>query len=108
MLAVAVAEPLKVFGQRAHTLASELVQHSSRAAAFAQLEIERRYLGEGYGHATNESQRAMREAARVGLILDHTYTAKAFAAALDLDSARRCAARVVLEHALQQRFGSPF
>jgi len=84
VLAVAVAEPLKVFGQRAHTLASELVPHSSRAAAFAQLEIERRYLGQGYGHATNESQRAMREAARVGLILDHTYTAKAVAAALDL------------------------
>jgi 1-aminocyclopropane-1-carboxylate deaminase/D-cysteine desulfhydrase-like pyridoxal-dependent ACC family enzyme len=84
VLAVAVAEPLRVFGQRAHTLASELVPHSSRAVAFAQLEIERRYLGEGYGRATNESQHAMREAARVGLILDHTYTAKAFAAALDL------------------------
>ena len=47
------------------------------------LEIDQRYLGEGYGRPTRASARATAEAARVDLALDDTYTAKAFAAALD-------------------------
>jgi len=82
VLAVAVAEPVKVFQRKAYALARELVEDSSRLAVMQRLEIDRRYLGEGYGRATCASQHATREAGRVGLTLDDTYTAKAFAAAL--------------------------
>jgi len=82
VLAVAIAEPIKVFAHRAHSLAEELVERSQREAVSARLEIERRYLGAGYGRPTRESEHAAREAAQSGLCVDDTYTAKAFAAAL--------------------------
>jgi 1-aminocyclopropane-1-carboxylate deaminase/D-cysteine desulfhydrase-like pyridoxal-dependent ACC family enzyme len=47
------------------------------------LRIERGYLGRGYGHATDAGARATVDARAAGLILDPTYTAKTFAAALD-------------------------
>lgn len=55
----------------------------SAVALFRALEIERGYLGRGYGYATRRSEEAAIAAAKVGLSLDPTYTAKAFAAALD-------------------------
>ncbi|MEY2423749.1 MAG: hypothetical protein QOI95_3816 [Acidimicrobiaceae bacterium] len=45
--------------------------------------IERGYLGEGYGHPSEAGEDAIREGSRLGLSLEETYTAKAFAAALD-------------------------
>ncbi|MEY2402899.1 MAG: hypothetical protein QOD38_450, partial [Acidimicrobiaceae bacterium] len=45
--------------------------------------IERGYLGEGYGHPSEVGDHAVGEGARLGLELEATYTAKAFAAALD-------------------------
>lgn len=45
--------------------------------------IERRYLGEGYGHPSAAGEDAIEEGARLGLALEATYTAKAFAATLD-------------------------
>jgi D-cysteine desulfhydrase len=66
----------------------------SRAAVRAQLVADPRFIGAGYGHATAEGQAATRDAERVGLALDPTYTAKAFACALWYVRARR--ARVVL------------
>jgi D-cysteine desulfhydrase len=45
--------------------------------------IERGYFGEGYGHPTDAGEQAVEEGARLGLVLESTYTAKAFAAALD-------------------------
>jgi 1-aminocyclopropane-1-carboxylate deaminase/D-cysteine desulfhydrase-like pyridoxal-dependent ACC family enzyme len=83
VLAVAIAEPIKVFAHKAYELAKELVEPSSRAAVRTRLEVERRYLGDGYGWPSRASQRATREADGVGLALDDTYTSKAFAAALD-------------------------
>jgi 1-aminocyclopropane-1-carboxylate deaminase/D-cysteine desulfhydrase-like pyridoxal-dependent ACC family enzyme len=47
------------------------------------LVIERGYLGAGYGHSTAAGDDASIEAARYGVELEATYTAKAFAAALD-------------------------
>lgn len=44
--------------------------------------IDPRWLGAGYGHATEAGARATVEAAKCGLVLDPTYTAKTFAAAL--------------------------
>jgi len=83
VLAIAVAEPVKVFEHKARELAKELVEHSSHAAVLERLEVDRHYLGEGYGRPTRASEHATREAARESLVLDDTYTAKAFAAALD-------------------------
>jgi D-cysteine desulfhydrase len=46
------------------------------------LRIDDRFVGAGYGHPTPEGARATAIAAEDGLVLDPTYTAKAFAAAL--------------------------
>ncbi len=47
------------------------------------LTIERGYFGEGYGYPTEAGERATGEARDRGLSVEPTYTAKAFAAALD-------------------------
>jgi len=53
------------------------------------LRVEGRYLGRGYGHRTPSGDRATMLAEASGLTLDPTYTAKAFAAALDLVASGR-------------------
>jgi D-cysteine desulfhydrase len=45
--------------------------------------IERAYFGEGYGHPSEAGEDAIGEGAALGLALESTYTAKAFAAVLD-------------------------
>lgn len=51
--------------------------------------VDGRWLGRGYGHFTEAGERATRIAADHGILLDPTYTAKAFAAALDfIDNGR--------------------
>jgi 1-aminocyclopropane-1-carboxylate deaminase/D-cysteine desulfhydrase-like pyridoxal-dependent ACC family enzyme len=54
----------------------------SPLAMLRALEIEKRFVGAGYGHATPESEQASELARTFGLKLDPTYTAKAFAALL--------------------------
>ncbi len=64
--------------------------------------VERRYLGAGYGHPIAAGTRATAHARAHGLALDPTYTAKTFAAALDL--ARGSPRQVVLYwHTLSTR-----
>jgi len=82
VLAVAVAEPVKLFRHKARALAKQLSEPAQHATVLARLEVDRRYLGAGYGCPTSDTRHATDEAARVGLTLDDTYTAKAFAAAL--------------------------
>lgn len=82
VLAVTVAEPAKVFEQRARSLAKSLLSGPARERVLERLQIERGYLGAGYGVPSAESAHACAEAARVGIGLDATYTGKAFAAAL--------------------------
>jgi D-cysteine desulfhydrase len=53
------------------------------------LHIDTRWFGAGYGHPTDAGTAAMGEGAGLGLALEATYTAKAFAAALDLWRAGR-------------------
>ena len=48
------------------------------------LVVDNSQVGRGYGWATPSGERASEVAASVGLSLDPTYTAKAFASALDL------------------------
>jgi D-cysteine desulfhydrase len=52
------------------------------------LRVTELYRGRGYGWPTDAGQKATDRAARAGLRLDPTYTAKAFAAALDCVSGR--------------------
>ena len=49
----------------------------------ARLDVDRHWFGSGYGHPTRAGDEAMAVAADLGLVLEPTYTAKAFAAALD-------------------------
>lgn len=83
VLAVTVVVPAKRFEHRAGSLAKTLVDDALRPLLGTRLELERGYLGAGYGQPSAASAHATREAERVGLTLDDTYTAKAFAAALD-------------------------
>ncbi len=83
VLGITVSEPQRLFEHKARALAQELVDERLRPGLSRRLELDRSYLGGGYGHATPEGERAVHRAAGVGLLLDQTYTAKAFAAALD-------------------------
>jgi D-cysteine desulfhydrase len=51
--------------------------------AFRRLHIDRRFLGGGYGHASAAGDAAAEVARSFGLAVEPTYTAKAFASALD-------------------------
>jgi 1-aminocyclopropane-1-carboxylate deaminase/D-cysteine desulfhydrase-like pyridoxal-dependent ACC family enzyme len=87
ILAVTVAEPAAFVARTARTLAVRCIRHEDRTLATRQaldrIEIDRRWLGPGYGFATPEGERATATAAGAGLTVDPTYTAKTFAAALD-------------------------
>lgn len=95
-LALAVAAlgwPTRVIGVR---VASRIVANGWHAARLAwsarrllgpivslplpRVPLVRHGVGRGYGHPTAEGERARAAAARYGLILDTTYSAKAFAA----------------------------
>ncbi|HLK41665.1 MAG TPA: hypothetical protein VKU41_33180, partial [Polyangiaceae bacterium] len=89
VLGVTVAAPPWVVERQARAMARRCAPAGRGAEARARLEVDRGYLGQGYGHATDAGRRAVAEGARVGLALDTTYTAKAFAAALDRVAAGR-------------------
>ncbi|WP_394832158.1 pyridoxal-phosphate dependent enzyme [Pendulispora rubella] len=78
VVGVAVAAP--VWGV---SLAARWLVLRCAARFDVRLQVERRYLGRGYGHRTAQGDHATMLAAASGLTLDPTYTAKAFAAALD-------------------------
>jgi 1-aminocyclopropane-1-carboxylate deaminase/D-cysteine desulfhydrase-like pyridoxal-dependent ACC family enzyme len=88
VLAVTVSQPAFWVARQARRLAAgclaELSPGTPKTAL--SLEIVDRYLGPGYGHATPEGTRAAASAARFGITLDGTYTAKTFAAACDLSA----------------------
>jgi 1-aminocyclopropane-1-carboxylate deaminase/D-cysteine desulfhydrase-like pyridoxal-dependent ACC family enzyme len=93
LVAVAVADPQAWVARRARVLAQSAVRHETRRLGLRvspaiRMEVNPRYLGRGYGQATEAGHRALRLASASGLALDPTYTAKTFAAALDLVSQR--------------------
>ena len=87
VVGVCVSQPAWFLGVMARSLARGCVRRAggrvSARALSDRLESDGRYVGPGYGHATEKGQRALTVAAGVGITLDPTYTAKAFAAALD-------------------------
>ena len=88
VVGVRVVSPVLMGRYRALALARGVARHCSIDAPWSRLadsfELESRYLGNGYGHRTDAGDRATKDARTCGLMLDPTYTAKAFAAALDL------------------------
>ena len=93
VLAVTVAEPPFLVARAARRLAVACVRHegdeTTTSHVLERIEVDERWLGPGYGFATAPGEQAMAAAAKVGLTLDQTYTAKTFAAALDAVAARR-------------------
>lgn len=90
VLGVTVAAPPWFVEYEARSLAIRCGEGAlSREDVARRLEHERRYLGRGYGHATEATTRAHALAARAELALEQTYTAKAFAAALERVEAGR-------------------
>jgi 1-aminocyclopropane-1-carboxylate deaminase/D-cysteine desulfhydrase-like pyridoxal-dependent ACC family enzyme len=92
VLGVMVAPPTSIVGG----ITRWLVRRCHRRAggkhpgdALGRLELARDYLGKGYGEPTAKGDHAEEWAASVGLALDPTYTAKAFAAALDVTESGR-------------------
>lgn len=88
VVGVAISQPAAVLGVMARRVARKTaallgLARGPSVRAPMRIEIDKRWLGRGYGHPTSAGDAAMREAARLGLTLDPTYTAKAFAGALD-------------------------
>ena len=91
VVGIAVAQPLKLVAIMTERTARSTAKLAGLdgEAALARLAIDRGWLGRGYGHATREGERAMAEASGFGILLDPTYTAKAFAAATALARTKR-------------------
>ena len=90
VIAVCVTDPLWAIALAVRFIAWRCLERSDgpvRDLPTGRLVIERGYIGAGYGHPTPWGERAIDVASSVGLRLDPTYTAKAFAAALDLVAA---------------------
>jgi len=87
IIAVVVAGPAFVTVGMARSLARRCYVRAGgrdRALLRDRIAPTTKYLGRGYGEPTDAGTRATEEARDVGLTLDPTYTAKCFAAALDV------------------------
>ncbi|MBX3229180.1 MAG: pyridoxal-phosphate dependent enzyme [Labilithrix sp.] len=82
---VAISSPLRLVEELARRMVRKTAPLAGVDArrALERLVFDRRWLGRGYGYSTRDAERAIAEAARHGLTLDATYTAKAYAAALE-------------------------
>jgi 1-aminocyclopropane-1-carboxylate deaminase/D-cysteine desulfhydrase-like pyridoxal-dependent ACC family enzyme len=100
VIGVAISHPARVLAVMSHRLACDLAKaigvHPARAAS--RLEVDRRWVGRGYCYFTRDAQEAIADATKLGVELDPTYTAKAFAAALS--RARAGTERVLFWHTL--------
>jgi 1-aminocyclopropane-1-carboxylate deaminase/D-cysteine desulfhydrase-like pyridoxal-dependent ACC family enzyme len=93
VLGVSVAGPPSAIAWYTHHLARACVRQAggdvSRRDIAARLTTTSRWLGRGYGYPTEEGARATALAEGAGLTLDATYTAKTFAATLDVVASGR-------------------
>jgi D-cysteine desulfhydrase len=87
VLGVRVVHPWLAGTLRTAALAALVARRAGTRAApgalAARLHVETGFAGPGYGHPSTAGDRAVALAAGAGLALEPTYTAKAFAAALD-------------------------
>jgi 1-aminocyclopropane-1-carboxylate deaminase/D-cysteine desulfhydrase-like pyridoxal-dependent ACC family enzyme len=88
LVAVRIVSPALMGRKRALLLARRAAHRRQLAVSWddlaARFVLEPDFLGAGYAHATSAGDHATKVAQREGLTLDPTYTAKAFAAVLDL------------------------
>jgi D-cysteine desulfhydrase len=102
VIGIAISHPARVL----EAMAVRLTRHVAKAIgvdpkrAAARLDIDREHIGRGYGYPTPEVDAAIAEGAKLGVVLDPTYTAKAFAAVL---AARSEGSRVLFWHTLSTR-----
>jgi 1-aminocyclopropane-1-carboxylate deaminase/D-cysteine desulfhydrase-like pyridoxal-dependent ACC family enzyme len=87
VIGVAVAPPTPVLRHMARRLAQKTaaiagLPVASGLRAAKRIDVEGKWIGRGYGHPTDEGRAATETAEGLGLVLDPTYTAKAFACAL--------------------------
>ncbi len=87
VLGVAVSPPTSVLRHLSRRLAQKTATAIGLSVAAAlraaqRIDVEGGWMGRGYGHASDEGTQAAADAAREGVTLDVTYTAKAFACAL--------------------------
>ncbi len=116
VVGVAIASPvpmLRVLTRRlaAATARAAGLDRAATRRALGRIVVDGTWLGRGYGFPTEAGASAQAVAARAGLVLDPTYTAKAFACALDLVD-RDTRANVLFWHTLsrsvpQMRFEGP-
>lgn len=103
LVAVRVVDPVLMGRKRALVMAWRAAREEKLGLDWgdlgARLIVEPGFLGAGYGHATEAGDRATELARRDGIALDATYTAKTFAAALDLIEKERFE-RVLYWHTL--------
>ena len=89
VVGVAISRPVPILSVMARRLARRTAEHvgltrAQAARAAKRIDVDGRWVGRGYGWPLPEGEAATRDAARAGLVLDATYTAKAFACALTL------------------------
>ena len=87
VIGVAIAPPTPVLRHLARRLAQKTAALAGLPVAVGvraskRIDVEGQWIGRGYGHATEAGDAASQIADRAGLVLDRTYTAKAFACAL--------------------------
>jgi 1-aminocyclopropane-1-carboxylate deaminase/D-cysteine desulfhydrase-like pyridoxal-dependent ACC family enzyme len=85
VVGVCVSEPpwaLRIASRRLARACARRIPFEEGSTSPPRLDMDTRFLGRGYGHSTAEGDEATQIARASGLVLDPTYTAKAFASAL--------------------------
>lgn len=100
VIGVAISHPARVLSAMAQRLTRQVAKAIGvdPRRASARLSIDREHVGRGYGHPTPDADAAIARGSKLGIVLDPTYTAKAFAAALAC--AKERGARVLFWHTL--------
>lgn len=104
VVGVAISHPASVLGAMARLVARNTaakigLSRRDTVHAVAKIEVDKRWIGKGYGHATAEGQAALVRAESAGITVDPTYTAKALACAL----ARSAKEDILFWHTLSTR-----
>lgn len=101
VVGIAVAHPPDELRPTVEALVAELAGRTGASASAADVELDGRFLGPGYGRPTAEAEEAQLLLARTeGILVDPIYTAKALAALVDgVRSGRWAGGRVIFWHA---------
>jgi len=96
VVGVCVSKPAWALRLHAKLLARACASRTVERPRHVRLVADGRFLGAGYGHRTPEGDEATRLAESAGILLDPTYTAKAFAASLAYLVRAPSAKRIIL------------